>query len=517
VTVVSAAPVEGPAFRSVALLACLALSCVYPTERGADLRVEMDPVATLLDGERDTIVARVMDPAGTVLTDIPIVFASSDPTVAFVTAESGEVIAAGPGSAVISAMPVGFEGTDPAVQTLLVKQQVAIDSIRPNFRRYGETVDVFGVGLSPAVLYTLGGAPVPIESWIPEDPRRPERFGILRLWVAPPAPRTSKAFVIKESGSALSQDSVAILPRDIFEPNDGAPAHLGTVDRFENPALFFEQGFRDDTVGVDWYRFTTATAHDRSVTIQSEQINTFGYLPILSNKPIWQPQSTTIALDSETWAVSPRLQVCQGLPIEIGFTPGATFRVAAQDLPASTYDILLVYLFPGAGYRLRIVDMYESVREPDGAEENDVCTEADALVLGGAPRILTIDNPYDPDWFSFSLDAASTVSFVVQATSIGTGTLDPDLDIRLFRNHAPDSLPMVAMGDTDGNIDQASATLIPGDYLLLVTDFAGVPTVYRLTSSVVAATPGLPPTPSIQVYRPTDEYSISRLPPSVKR
>ena len=63
---------------------------------------------------------------------------------------------------------------------------------------------------------------------------------------------------------------------------------------------------------------------------------------------------------------------------------------------------------------------------------------------------------------------------------------EADLDVYLRQNFLPDSLSLKALSQIGGATGGAAATVGPGDYFVVVVDFAGVPTEYTLSSAATA-------------------------------
>ncbi len=498
------------------LIAGLWVACVYPTERSSELSVEMDAIPVLLDGDVIQVKARLLDANGDVVDASPLTFTSSLATVAAIDPEEGFLLATGVGPALITVRSKGFVSAKPAEQLIKVQALVTIDSMRPRVRFYGSTVRIYGSGLNPESIFlvSLGDEQDLVaatdESWTPADPNFPNRFGVLSVWVAPPTPRLARALVLAPAGNAQSPDAIAVIRRDIYEPNDTIPWDLGGIEAFHNPALAFEGRSRDDSLPADWYRFTQTVRGDRTFFVQSNQTTTESYRILLTDSLEWRSDLSNWIIGPDSWLLGPGFQACHGIPFELPFQPGAFFRVAIEDLAVGTYDLLLGYSFP-AGYELRISTSYESQRVPDEAEENDVCQSA--FPLGGRDTLqLTIDNPHEADWFSFSVSTVSTGVF--QAEVIGTvgGFLDPDLDVYVFRRFATDSIALLGLSlPGEDTAPRASVGLVPGEYFVLVTDFAGVPTRYRLVTTIVANAAAAVDEP-ISTYRATDPIPLIPMP-----
>jgi hypothetical protein len=150
----------------------------------------------------------------------------------------------------------------------------------------------------------------------------------------------------------------------------------------------------------------------------------------------------------------------------------------------------------------------------DRFEENDLCTFADANQALPATRIvvsdtgaqafipfqdstLTIDTPHDVDFYRFRvLTSAPAVSesimIKVRSRPFGTGPLildRSDIDLYVMRINASS---MTSMGSVSsvGSRDSLRLFLAPGDYYVVVADYAGEVTRYSMCIQVrVSCTP----------------------------
>jgi hypothetical protein len=197
------------------------------------------------------------------------------------------------------------------------------------------------------------------------------------------------------------------------------------------------------------------------------------------------------AVGQDGWTIGPRTYLCSGLPITVGDTPFELEElpfpftlVALKDLPAGTYHILAPYNPQGdpARYEMLITSTYESVRNPDIAEENDYCDVAAPLSIAQG-RTLSIDNFRDIDWFRFRIAPATGD----QSMDITTTAADPDADLDVYVVRADSAggdlsdLELIKFNAASG-VDEALAidSIAPGNYYLIVMDFPGVPTQYTL-------------------------------------
>ena len=440
--------------------------------------MQIDSIPELIQGEVFRLSGQIVDVTGAPVPDADIIF-TSDANLVATVGQSDTMVAVGPGTATITAVASEFENAATATQTIRIRDLLEIDSLSPNITQFGDTVSIFGTGLNPARLIALqiGGANAPVKSFKPADPLAPQRFGQLTLWVPPPAVPNSRAVVLSVDGLAISEDSVRVLQRDIYEPNDTIPWHLGALSApFGNPALAFELGARDDSIRADWYRFSQSAPGNRTIAVRSGGVNPDAYQVFVTNGLSWSPAVQDFVPNPSSWIIGPGFLMCQGLGLPVPQRTIDSTVVALGDLSPGDYDVLIVYGSTGP-YEMQIVPEYRAGVLPDLAEENDFCDVATPLAMN-VVRQLSIDTPQDPDWFRFTLPIASTVNFTIAADNP-----DADLDLYVLQDSTPTSLPVVAAGQNVSAGEAVSAVLAPGDYYLLVIDFAGVPTQYTLTTT----------------------------------
>src|SRR5574342_207862 len=202
-------------------------TCVYPTERDAAVHVSLTPLKILSRG-RDTTVAatawrRVGPTDSQQIANVVFVWASSNPLVATVSG-TGQVVGIASGTAIITAAAVNFDkGALAAADTLRVSAPLEIDSIRPLTARFGDTITVFGVGVDSIFQAQLGQA-ILIPNLIKRG-RDASGYARATYWVPPPAHRDS-LFYIGNGVFGFSKDTVRVLQRDLYEPDDAAPATI---------------------------------------------------------------------------------------------------------------------------------------------------------------------------------------------------------------------------------------------------------------------------------------------------
>lgn len=480
----------------------LGTACVYPTDRTDGLRVVMDEIPELLEGELHRLNGTVVDADGNRVPNAEVAFASSDAQVAVVDI-SGGMLATGAGETEIEATAVGLADVEPDIRIVRIHNLIEIDSVRPLQVKFGDTLSVYGVGLDPQpfgpgsqfISVVLGSDLRTVEAipkgYVPEDPERPSRFGRLSVWVPPPTPPFVGTAIFGVHGLATSEaDTIRVLQEDLYEPNDTIPADLEVVDGiFRNPALAFEVRPRDDSLRSDWYRVTHPATGDLTILLRSSTVSAETYQAYFTDSLAWDGQEEDFVVGPSSWIIGTNINACRGLPFAPQRFAAESTIVAIRDLPAGTYDFLIGYGAAGA-YEIVVRHDYVFTVQPDPFEENDYCDVAKPWVLGTS-RFLTIDNPHDVDWFRFTVAGGSVnAGFDVESEVDGS-----DLDIYVLRDYTPDSLVLAGVSQIGGETDEVTLTLAPGDYFLVAVDYAGVATPYRLSSTVSPASPGEMPEP----------------------
>jgi hypothetical protein len=379
----------------------------------------------------------------------------------------------------------------------------------PLTARFGELVSIYGVGLDTTDLFTVtvDGFQADVFSFTPLDPEQPNEFGRLTVWMPPPAERRSTMTILGVYGGVVFPESLTVIQRDIYEPNDTMGAPLGDVLLgFANPALAFEVLPRDGTAAVpaDWYTFTNAIPQDRTLLVFSEMVGAETFQVFVTDSLGYNGATDPpFFVGSQSWTIGPESYICGGKPLW-DYTTGNEVSpaelpfpftlVALEDLPAGTYHVLAPYLPSGepARYEMLIGSLYLSVLDRDAAEENDYCDVAAPLnsVLGST---LTIDNFRDVEWFQFNVPAGG------RSATFTTSAVHEDADLDMYvigdwRSLPVPGLPLVAAGVDVGQVETLSIdTLVAGDYFLLLIDFPGVPTEYTLDATFgPLPAPGVP-------------------------
>jgi hypothetical protein len=428
-----------------------------------------------------------------------LVWSTDDPTVATVTMkDNNTTIATGVNSGVVQirAIATGFQGSASAAFPLRVSNPIEIDSVRPKIVPYGEKVTLYGVGVNTLFFATLQGATLVPDTF--SVATGAGGVGELSFWVPPPA-TTGKIVVLNPTQLVIAPESTTVLPTDLYEPNEAAPSAIDLSTgpfsalpaiRFYNPALAFEELGRDASSSFDWYRFTGAPA--------GEDLTFIFTAPGLKNSHFSFLAATVNNADSvETpgWTIGSGLYHCKDHAFKVDERPSDSLIVALKNVPSGSMDF--VSLFSAGGrYGMAVIDGYLSTVAPDRLEENDNCEFADRNFADAPTRIdlstpfsdsLTIDNPHDVDWIRFNVPgvAPQTVTFRTAGPLGVSGAKAGDIDLRVMSIPVAGS-PLDIRGVSKNQRSNESLTLVlePGDYYMIVSDFAGLPISYSLCAAV---------------------------------
>jgi hypothetical protein len=436
-----------------------------------------------------------------------LVWSSDDPTLASLTAkDNNTTIATGvnSGTVQIRAVATGFQGSVPATFPLRVSNPLEIDSVRPAVVRYGEKTTMYGVGVNSLFLASLGGAALVPDTF--SVSQGAGGVGQFSFWVPPPA-ISGKVVVLNPTQIVVAPDSTTVIEEDLYEPNQSAPQVLDLSAgpfpalpsiRYYNPALAFENLSRDDTLGVDWYRFNgTVPGSDMTFIFVAPGLKK-GHFSFLG--------STVTSADSVAtpgWTIGSGLYYCKDHAFKVEQQQSDSLIVALKNLPPGTMDLVSLFTVSGR-YGLAVVDGYLTSDPAIGAdrlEENDNCELADRNFADPGTRVdltapfadaLTIDNPHDVDWIRFRVPGA-----VPQAVTLKTapplGASAGDIDLYVMAIPVAGS-PVDLRGSSRRKGSSESLTLLlnPGEYYIVVTDFAGKPINYSLCAAL-GTTCSLPP------------------------
>src|SRR5438034_471677 len=377
--------------RGLAALTLVAISavvamCVYPTEHDADVFVTIDsltldplsrtptsvgPLVVIQGAEGDVHATawhrQSGGPSAPVL-NVSFRWSVADTTLARIDATTGHLVAIKAGITQVRVVATNFDaGAAPATLDIRVSAPLAIDSIRPDTVRYGEIATVYGVGLldTIGVVLSIGDAtliPVPFT-----DTLKANGSSQISFWVPPPAHTAPLSYIAFGAGVfGSTPDSVAVIRRDIFEPNEIAPALIdlearpfpGTVLApllFLNPALAFEPLPRDVLQGADWYRLRQLTQRDLTIVLSSTVPGTFQ--TFLTDQLTFQASDTSYHIGPDSWTFGPQSHSCHGAAFGPKEAPAESTVVALHDFPAGSLDAIAVYNQPGR-YALVVYEGY---------------------------------------------------------------------------------------------------------------------------------------------------------------
>jgi len=296
------------------------VACLYPTDKSGELEVRMIQVPTLFLKDSLQLQGRVLDGNGNPVGNAVISYSSGDPTIVSVDPD-GLLRAVAVGTTQVTATAVEFNEAAPVTRDAIVRGLLEVDSVVPMTARFGEFVSLYGVGLEPDSLFavSIGGVQAEVYEFTPADPENPGQFGRLTLWMPPPADRRSDLTVLGFKGGLVFPESLNVIQRDIYEPNDTAPAALGNVPfGIRNPALAFEVVPRDGTARepADWYTFTNAVTQDRTVIVFSEMVGAETFQVFITDSLGYNGASDPpYLIGPQAWTIGPGTYFCGGLPL----------------------------------------------------------------------------------------------------------------------------------------------------------------------------------------------------------
>jgi hypothetical protein len=522
-----------PVHRLLAALVTVltASTCAFPTDKSDAVFVTLDaPSPVVLRGQDMPVFARAWRVIGTdtqAIANVDFAFYTGSSSIARVEKDCcGYATVTGVNSGVVNIMAraVAFEQASHADLVLRVSAPLEVDSVRPKFVRYGDTITVFGVGVDSIVLAQLTGADL-FQYFFSGKHDAVTGLGTITYWVPPPA-RTDSLLYVGKGVFAWAKDTTRVLPFDIFEPNDTAPTVINLESppafpqlpffRFLNPALAFEQLKRDQLVGVDWYRFDQTTTRDLTLILTAPAARGT-FVTFLSDSLFFNAADTSVRLGPNAWTIGPGSHDCHGHIFEPQQAAPESTIVALRGMSTRRLHAFSVYGQP-ARYGLTVIEGYVASQPalfpPDPREEDDFCNAADASGnVGTVPAAtfrdtLTIDNPHDVDWIRFRVGGV-----LVQSVRFRTASLVPALadssDIDLYVLTAPpgaDTLVEAGRLDKVGSTEDATLLLSPGrDYYAVVVDYQGVPTRYSICIGTCPnpfpAPPALQPSPATESAR----------------
>jgi hypothetical protein len=203
------------------------------------------------------------------------------------------------------------------------------------------------------------------------------------------------------------------------------------------------------------------------------------------------------------WSMGVTGQHCHGdfVSFTRPFSRAAAITIVRAFRRFPTERVLLgIYGEPAGRYGVAVVDGYllaNPAIQADRFEDNDVCTDADLNSVDPERQIdvrgpfidtLTIDNPFEVDWFRFTVPEPDTTLLSVRTQSRPFAAPDSsNIGLLLLAVTAPFFGPFEQ--HTVGSSESLVAEVVPGDYYLAVMDDAGVAVRYSLCIGVGSACP----------------------------
>src|SRR6266511_1795006 len=489
-------------------LAFAGAPCAFPTDKSDAVFVTLDaPSLVVWRGQDVSVFARAWRVIGTdtqAIANVDCAFYTGSSSIARVEKDCcgyATVTGVNSGSVDIVARAVAFEQAQEADLVLRVSAPLEVDSVRPKFVRYGDTIKVFGVGVDSIVLAQLAGADL-FQYFFSGTHDSVTGLGTIKYWVPPPA-RTDSLLYVGKGVFAWAKDTTRVLPFDIFEPNETAPRIIDlevappfpqlAFFRFLNPALAFEQLKRDQPFGTDWYRFDQTATRDLTLILTAPSARGT-FLTYLSNDLYYSPPDTAILLGPDAWTIGPGSHDCHGHVFEPPEAAAESTIVALRGMPAGSLHALSLYGQP-ARYGLTVIQGYVASQPAlfpaDPREEDDYCNAVDTVfapIVPAAPfrATLTIDNPHDVDWIRFRVGGVGPQFVRFQTASLVPAISDSsDIDLYvLTAPPGPDTLVEVGRLDKVGSTEDATLLLNTNrTYYAVVVDYQGVPTRYSICIS----------------------------------
>jgi hypothetical protein len=491
----------------VAVLALASAQCSFPTDKSDGVFVTLEaPSHVVLRGQEMDVYARAWRVVGVdtqPIGNVDFAFNTGSSTTARVEKTCcgyATVIGVNRGDVDIVARAVAFEQAGQANLVIRVANPLEIDSVRPSPVHFGELLTVYGVGVDSMFIASLAGVNL-IEYPFSRTRDSATGLGQIKFWVPPPA-RSDRLFYL--GAGVFGTDTVVtnVFKEDVYEPNDSVASLInldlpgpwpGTILApilFTNPALAFEPQDRD-VEGWDWFKFT------RSDTTRP---TTF-----FINYPSFGTDSLTrtFVIDSMSWNgsfsfppvvgfIGSKWHYCKNRRFQPIQVSRESTIVALKELPSKTVTILTFFSNPQR-YGLTAVDGYittDSRIGPDRFEENDYCKFADrpAQRIPPSPGILalftdtlTIDNPFDIDWYVINMpaptagpDSALRIRVAPRPFAVQDSS-DIDVYVLSFT-----TLNQIASSEAAGSFEDFTVNLGAGLYYVAVVDYAGTPTRYSM-------------------------------------
>lgn len=481
-------------------LTCALWACIAPSDQSDRVLVTIEAPSDLVIQGRTMLLsahAWQVDGAGgrRELSGVAVEWGSENPDVAIVLRRSDStalVTPVRPGTVRIYALAIAFEDAAPASVDLRVANAVTIDSVRPTVVHYGDQVTVYGIGLGDITRVSLGQGDL-----LPDSASflgQPEGAGQINLWVPFPAATSPLVVTSRVGTTTAAPDTTEVHPKDLYHELElppptielGGPTSRAPDTLFYNPALALVEG-----EPFDLLHFHRAAAGSLTFSFSSVGPALTLFNPVLTAD---REVPLTFQAGFRSWAIGFADQYCHGHRVVLGRPVGINAPVklvrALKNVDLTDLQVA-VYGEPSGPYRVTVQDGYVTA-DPrivaDRFEENDSCEGADASDADPSRRIeppfadtLTIDNPYDVDWFRFRTagsieDAGPPVLVTIRVAARPFAARDSsDIGLVLASPEVFDSSRM------PGSSERLTAALSPGtDYYLIVLDDGGIATRYSL-------------------------------------
>jgi hypothetical protein len=245
---------------------------------------------------------------------------------------------------------------------------------------------------------------------------------------------------------------------------------------------------------VDWYRLTGASAGSDLTFIFQAPTFKNAHLTFLAS-----PVNTPDSVSQPGWTIGSGLYACKDHAFRVEEQPADSLIIALKNVPAGNMDLISLFFVTGR-YGLAVVQGYLTSDPSIGAdqfEENDNCEFADrnftvSPVDLGTPfsASLTVDNPHDVDWIRFRVPGLVAQPVTFKTAPVGPVNANRPNDVDLYVIGVPvagSPLDLRSPAPAEGSTEAMTLVLQPGDYYMVVTDFAGTPTRYAMCAAIGAS------------------------------
>ncbi|MEP6745851.1 MAG: PPC domain-containing protein, partial [Gemmatimonadota bacterium] len=411
------------------------------------------------------------------------------------------------GTAYIYVEAPAYGGGTGAGAAIRVADQVELDTVLPDTVAWGGRLTLHGirVGNPNDVSVRLNGVTlIPDTLSLVGDVDQVQSMSYF-------VPGGTTSGILQLTGFGLiTSDStpITVLPYELYEPNDLTPTvvQLDTAQpyppvadppttghpevHFFNPVLLYEAPGVTDSITTDWFHFVSAAASAQPWTFvyRSPAIPRRGAFGVPATMQAGVPifNAGAFGFDFDAHRLLSR---CRGSDFEFAVSGSVdSITLSLQTLPASGIDFV-EYSSNAGTYGLAVYAGYRApaglALGPDKFEDNDFCEQADAnfainslkidLGVAGFSDTLTIDTPFEVDWYRFHVATNGRVDL---ATAGRNGFANAALDLYLY---GQSDLRLITSATGGSTADQQlSRVLNTGDYYLVVVNTDGQPTRYGL-------------------------------------